>query len=293
MAGLIISGLWMVISGFVFCVPVSDFWTLNRTAHAKNCLPEGPVWYSNAAIQIFTDIVILILPMPLLSKLHLPRKQKAGIMLVFCVGIFVVATSSVRLYELKTLVHSQDISKTNAKAAVWSSLENNVSIICACLPTLQPLISRIFSFFFRPRPLHSSPGSRNHSTTTQLTTTHNYSSRKPSAFDHTIGPDGSVFYNDIFYGAPGSYSASIAMMGSDQAKRDEPIDRNGIRVVRELRMESDSVVPTLTDGLHVGDVEHGERSSGGSENKSRKSAVEWDLGDFEFPDYKDRMNCPI
>lgn len=88
MAVLIIAGLWMVLSGFLFCIPVHDFWNVNRMVHhTGHCLPEGPVWYANAAMQIFTDVVILILPMPLLSKLHLPWRQKIGIMLVFGVGV--------------------------------------------------------------------------------------------------------------------------------------------------------------------------------------------------------------
>jgi hypothetical protein len=85
MAFLIIAGLWMVFSGFLFCIPVSDFWKMDRVP--RHCLPEGPVWYANAAMQIITDVVILALPMPLLSKLHLPRRQKVGTMLVFGVGI--------------------------------------------------------------------------------------------------------------------------------------------------------------------------------------------------------------
>ena len=87
MAFLIIAGLWMVVSGFLMCIPVHDFWDLNRTTRVTHCLPKGPVWYANAAMQIFTDVVILVLPMPLLSKLHLPRQQKVGTMLVFGLGI--------------------------------------------------------------------------------------------------------------------------------------------------------------------------------------------------------------
>jgi hypothetical protein len=87
MAFLVIAGLWMVLSGFLFCIPVHDFWNVNYKDHTGHCLPEGPVWYANAAMQILTDVVILILPMPLLSKLHLPRRQKIGIMLVFGVGV--------------------------------------------------------------------------------------------------------------------------------------------------------------------------------------------------------------
>lgn len=87
MAFLVIAGLWMVLSGFLFCIPVHDFWNVDYKVHTGHCLPEGPVWYANAAMQIFTDVVILILPMPLLSKLHLPRRQKIGTMLVFGVGV--------------------------------------------------------------------------------------------------------------------------------------------------------------------------------------------------------------
>ena len=42
-----------------------------------------------------------------------------------------------------------------------------------------------------------------------------------------------------------------------------------------------------------GDIEMGARSSAGSGETTTDARIEWDLGDFEFPDYKERMNCPI
>lgn len=81
-------------------------------------------------------------------------------------------------------------------------------------------------------------------------------------------------------------------MGPEQAKEDEPGD-GGIRVVKELTMESDCVDSVFPVGSHVGDVELGERNFDASESKSRKTSFERDLGEFEFPDYKGRMNCPI
>jgi hypothetical protein len=302
MGCLIVAGLWMVISGFVFCIPVHDFWTLNRSIHDKHCLPEGPVWYSNAAMQILSDIVIMILPLPVVSKLQLPRKQKMGIILVFCVGVFVIATSSARLYELSLMVDGDDLTKTNAEAAVWSSLETNISIICACMPPLHPLISRVFTLCFRPVPLHSSPASKTQSNTTVLTT-----SRKPSVYDHPPhGADGGVFFNEAFYYGPGSYTASIAKMkmnenGNENANREkEEGPEAGIRVVRELRMVSDSVPPSLPpspklwahDYSKERDVELGEMGEGSGSSRKNPS-IEWDLDDFEFPDYKERMNAPI
>ncbi|CAI7660172.1 hypothetical protein N7533_001066 [Penicillium manginii] len=291
MGFLVVAGLWMVLSGFFCCVPISYFW---RHRHSTgHCLPKGPVWFTNAAIQIMTDIIILILPMPIVSKLRLPKRQRAGIMIVFGVGVVVIATSSVRVYELSVMVRGHDFTKTNAEAAVWSSLEANVSIICACLPPLHTLISRVFSFCFRPQPIHASPASNTkpHSTTTFLTS----SARKPSIYDHHHYHDGGIFYNDAFYTGPvGSYTASISKVNTNDDDPESGGSANsgdGIRVVRELRIGSDSVAPSPT--LAPTTLGLGGTNEHDFELEHRGPSVEWDLGDFEFPDYKERMNAPI
>lgn len=79
----------MLFSGFIFCMPVNAFWDVslgggNRSGH---CLPDGLVWFTNAGLQIFTDLVIMIMPMPLIWRLQLPRLKKIGVILIFCVGI--------------------------------------------------------------------------------------------------------------------------------------------------------------------------------------------------------------
>ncbi|KAJ5668108.1 uncharacterized protein N7477_006678 [Penicillium maclennaniae] len=295
-AFLIISGLWMVISGFVFCVPVDAFWSGRVLNTETQCLPVGPVWYANAGMQISSDIAILILPMPFLWGLHLPLRQRVSIMLIFGMGIFVIGTSSARLYELYRMINGHDFTKTNKHAATWSSLEANVSIICACLLPLWPFISRIFSFCFRPQPLHSSPATRQTSNTTQLTSVL-HSSRKASFYGPGVGSDGGIFYNDFFYAGPGTYSASIAKTDHTETNMkdgDTGSDPDAIRVVRELRIGSDSVAPSptlLSDQTQDRDFE-AERSRGSGAG-TWNASIEWDLGDFKFPDYKERMNAPI
>lgn len=110
MGFLVVAGLWMVLSGFIFCVPVPIFWSMNKSLVAAHCLPKAPVWFTNASIQIITDIIILILPMPIVSKLRLPKRQRAGIMIIFGVGVCVIATSLARVYELSVMVRSHDFT---------------------------------------------------------------------------------------------------------------------------------------------------------------------------------------
>ncbi|KAJ5124258.1 uncharacterized protein N7515_008083 [Penicillium bovifimosum] len=287
MGFLVIAGLWMTLSGFFFCIPIDQFWNPVEHVRRAHCLPEGPVWFVNAGIQVATDLVILGLPMPLLWHLNLPRRQKWGIMVVFSLGIFIVATSVTRMYQLSKMVRHGDFTRTNAAAAVWSSLEANVSIICVCLPPLNPLISRILSYCFLPQPI-SSPASKQQTRTTNST-------------DNTR-PDGFIWYNNLFYPEQAGYSASISKVNTNEDGHDRghphgPDDDHGIRVVRELRMQSDSVCTSpMAPGVNAQDYFAHPGSNFGNDvvtSPRSQPSIEWDLGDFEFPDYKGRMNAPV
>ena len=83
--GIVVAyGIWSVISAIFMCSPIAFFW--NKSLPGGYCLPEQPVWFGNAALNIATDISILILPMPTFSKLNLPKKQKIGLMMVLALG---------------------------------------------------------------------------------------------------------------------------------------------------------------------------------------------------------------
>jgi hypothetical protein len=43
-------------------------------------------WFSDAAVHILTDIILLSIPMPFLKGLNLPYRQKAGLIAVFALG---------------------------------------------------------------------------------------------------------------------------------------------------------------------------------------------------------------
>src|SRR5271155_524357 len=53
-------------------------------------------------------------------------------------------TSILRLHSLYVISRSDDVTWDNVGAATWSSVELNVGIMCACLPTLRPLMNRLF-----------------------------------------------------------------------------------------------------------------------------------------------------
>jgi hypothetical protein len=66
------------------CTPVPYFW--DRSIANGYCIDLLAFWFSNASFNILTDLMICVLPVPVLKGLNLPRKQKYGLIAVFIVG---------------------------------------------------------------------------------------------------------------------------------------------------------------------------------------------------------------
>jgi hypothetical protein len=80
---LAIYGTWAVISAFLNCVPVAKFWNDSLPGF---CLSKPGLWFSNASMHITTDFAILMIPIPALMAIDLPRKQKIALMVMFALG---------------------------------------------------------------------------------------------------------------------------------------------------------------------------------------------------------------
>ncbi|KAF2720739.1 MFS general substrate transporter [Polychaeton citri CBS 116435] len=130
-----------------------------------SCTDIVTIYLSSAPLNIITDIAILFLPMPILTSMRLPKKQKIILVVTFGFGIFVTAVDVVRIAYLQQaavtrLVEIQTQTESNGRAEkndfswyaslsfMWSAVEVNVGIMCACVPALKPLVSR-----FMPRLL--------------------------------------------------------------------------------------------------------------------------------------------
>jgi hypothetical protein len=77
-------GVWALFSSIFLCYPIRFFW--DKSIQDGKCIDQFAVWFSNASINILQDFVILLLPMPMLRNLEIPRRQKRALMMVFALG---------------------------------------------------------------------------------------------------------------------------------------------------------------------------------------------------------------
>ncbi|KAI0883578.1 uncharacterized protein GGS22DRAFT_195248 [Annulohypoxylon maeteangense] len=122
------------------CTPVTKAFDKSLEG---TCIDNGHFWYSNAGFSITTDVIILTLPMPLVYALQIPNVQKAALIMVFALGVFVVITSCLRVTTIDIQATTSDPTYDIA-STMWTVIEMNVAIVCACLPQIRPLIVRWF-----------------------------------------------------------------------------------------------------------------------------------------------------
>jgi hypothetical protein len=124
------------------CTPVPRVF---NKAIAGTCIDTSEFYYANAGFSIATDLILLFIPMPLVYQLQIPKIQKVALMFVFALGAFVVVTSCLRMTTLNNNATTSDAT-WDISATMWTIIEMNIAIVCACLPMIRPLIVRIFPF---------------------------------------------------------------------------------------------------------------------------------------------------
>ncbi|KAI9753686.1 MAG: hypothetical protein M4579_005038 [Chaenotheca gracillima] len=91
------------------------------------------IWYSTA-VDILSDILIMILPLRSIWGLRMARKEKIGLAVVFCLGAIIIVVALVRAIEIYNIASQDPVS-----LAVWSIVESTVSVIVGCLPPFKTL----------------------------------------------------------------------------------------------------------------------------------------------------------
>ncbi|KAJ4138334.1 hypothetical protein NW768_002157 [Fusarium equiseti] len=136
---------WVITITFLFifiCVPVAKLWYPDLPGH---CINQVGTWIANAASTIFTDVVILCLPIPPIWKLQLGKSEKLGLTAAFAIGSFVVFASAYRTSVLFTY-DAKDPSYTLAPTVGWTEIEMSAGIVSANLPTMLPVLRLVAKF---------------------------------------------------------------------------------------------------------------------------------------------------
>ncbi|KAL4904223.1 hypothetical protein BDW74DRAFT_168622 [Aspergillus multicolor] len=159
---VIVVGIFVLLYTII-CTFVNAFechskpWRAWDPSFPEGCNNLSAMYFSTAAMTIFTDLVILMMPIPQLIKLNLNPRRKYALVAIFLTGTFASAAPIARLNALYKYTVTDDVSYDAILILLWSQIEVNIAIISASAPSLRPLFNRIFkgSSHGRPRPSNS------------------------------------------------------------------------------------------------------------------------------------------
>ncbi|RDW78208.1 hypothetical protein BP5796_06060 [Coleophoma crateriformis] len=116
---------------FLQCRPISFYWDQKQ---AGTCINLTAFFYSTNIFTIITDVIILSLPIHTLSKIQRTSTHKVALFVVFLAGGLSTIASCVRLHTIGVYTLSSDAVYDAAPINLWSFIEINLGLACACGP---------------------------------------------------------------------------------------------------------------------------------------------------------------
>lgn len=150
--GLYRTYYWVLVASMVFvgvccilfelvsifqCRPIHAFWDL-EPQYPHTCLNDGAAVFSASLINILTDFMCTVLPMPLIWNLKLPARQRLAVMSIFGLGIVVNVAGSVRTaYVYESMLGTYDATWMGWPILLSAAIEINLGLVCSLRPLLQ------------------------------------------------------------------------------------------------------------------------------------------------------------
>ncbi|KAG9258351.1 uncharacterized protein F5Z01DRAFT_194163 [Emericellopsis atlantica] len=118
------------------CTPVAKSW---QPLMDGTCLPPGPSFTAYAVVTIVSDIVVAVLPVPMLVGLNIQMAKKVGLIGIFILGLFTTMCSVFRYLQINRIQFGDGNS---TMLILWGVIEFNVGNLVSSLPFLAPVFIR-------------------------------------------------------------------------------------------------------------------------------------------------------
>lgn len=134
---------------FLICRPLEAYWMSFDYNWNKDytCAPAGGLNPVIGVLSVLSDVYAVGLPFVILHyyTLDVPRNQRIGLNIIFALGLLVAGAGIGRTYYLIKLGRTYDTSWTGFDLLVWTIIELQLGIICACAPSLRAFFRRYLS----------------------------------------------------------------------------------------------------------------------------------------------------
>ncbi|KAF2158240.1 hypothetical protein K461DRAFT_318215 [Myriangium duriaei CBS 260.36] len=110
------------------------------TATCQSPLVETYFGYVQSSINSVCDLILTILPLLVIKRLQLSTRVKIGLLGLLCLSMFAFVASLIKAVSISNLSVRNNFTYNMAFLVICCTVENNLVIIGASIPTLKPLL---------------------------------------------------------------------------------------------------------------------------------------------------------
>ncbi|KAI0997986.1 hypothetical protein K3495_g10202 [Podosphaera aphanis] len=161
------------IAFFTACRPFSGYWAMPPPNPQCTTLEHYAI--VQGCFNITSDLLMLGIPLPLITRLNVPLKQKSVLFLVFSMGIFVIIAAL-----LTKIFNLSDV--WDPSYMLWYTREASVAVYVSNLPLIWPLLRELFPILKSLAPRSKAPMLQ----TPKYDLTSSSHNRKPDNYDPRV-----------------------------------------------------------------------------------------------------------
>ncbi|MCJ1269651.1 hypothetical protein MMC22_009543 [Lobaria immixta] len=140
------------------CTPPARQWDPRVKGTCRSYPKRLGIGYAQMAWSICTDVICALFPILILWKSKMNKRAKYAVWAIMGVGLLAGMCCIVKMVYLEKLAKG-DFTYNGVDINIWGSLEQNIGVIAASVPALQPLFKSLLCSSHSPS--QSQPGARN------------------------------------------------------------------------------------------------------------------------------------
>ncbi|KAI8944155.1 hypothetical protein F4801DRAFT_572741 [Xylaria longipes] len=139
------AGFAVTIATYIVCIGTIQYKCLARPLEEiiAHCSSDADIDFTlvtlkvNTALDVVTDVLIMTIPISLIWNIRIRWEKKLALVTIFSLVLVTISFAIVRVVVVSALTRQPDVSWLY----LWSSIEQNVAIIVACLSAFPQLFT--------------------------------------------------------------------------------------------------------------------------------------------------------
>ncbi|KAI9662211.1 MAG: hypothetical protein M1821_008377 [Bathelium mastoideum] len=134
---------WLGFTEWLQCYPFKH--TYDSTIKAT-CWLSSQQYIDSAFVvsswAIFIDIFLVVFPIHIIWQLHAGKRERLTIIVLLSGGVFSAICGIMKTIQVSELSAKADYTYGTVPLILWSNTESRVTIIMACIPPMQPILTK-------------------------------------------------------------------------------------------------------------------------------------------------------